>query len=270
MMTMGRYQSFEPVAESYDRTRVIPDRAREEIARVVAREARLAGGGLFLDAGVGTGRLAVPLARRHPGQVVGIDIAPAMLARVGDKDGAAGLSLVQGDLQRLPFAAGTFRATLMVHILHLIEQWPLVLHEVKRVLTPKDGVLFLGVEQGGRSRLVDFYYERARARRLLAPSVGSASLAPVVAALRRPTFSGGFGASVSQLSTPSLHWERVVPVAQTYDALASRTYSQMWSVPDAAHAELLSELTDYAARTFRGAAPTETLASRLLLYAVRF
>lgn len=269
-MTGGRYQSFEPMADSYDRTRVIPDKAREEIARVVAREAGLAGGGLFLDAGVGTGRLAVPLARRHPGQVVGIDIAPAMLARVGEKDGASGLSLVQGDLQRLPFAAGTFQAAMMVHILHLIEQWPLVLQEARRVLAPKDGVLFLGVEQGGRSRLVDFYYERARARRLLAASVGSASLAPVLAALRRPAFSGGFGANVSQLSTPSLHWERVVPVAQTYDALASRTYSQMWSIPDAAHDELLSELTDYAARTFRGAAGAETLASRLILHAVRF
>ncbi len=269
-MIGGRYQSFEPVAGSYDRTRVIPDKAREEIARVVAREARLAGGGLFLDAGVGTGRLAVPLARRHPGQVVGIDIAPSMLARVGDKDGAAGLSLVRGDLQRLPLASGIFQAAMMVHILHLIEQWPLVLREVQRVLTPKDSVLFLGVEQGGRSRLVDFYYERARARRLLAPSVGSASLAPVVASLRRPAHSGGFGASVSQLSTPSLHWKRVVPVSQTYDALASRTYSQMWTIPDAAHTELLSELTDYAARTFRGDTPTETLASRLLLYAVHF
>ena len=270
MATTGRYQSFEPVAGSYDQTRVIPDKAREEIARVVAREARLAGGGLFLDAGVGTGRLAVPLAQRHPGQVVGIDIAPAMLAQVRDKDGAGGLSLVRGDLQRLPFGAGTFQAAMMVHILHLIERWPLVLHEVQRVLTPNDSVLFMGVEQGGRSRLVDFYYERARARRLLAPSVGTASLAPVVASLRRPAQSGGFGASVSQLSTPSLHWERVVPVSQTYDALASRTYSQMWTIPDAAHTELLSELTDYAARTFRSDTPTETLASRLLLYAVHF
>ncbi len=270
MTTLGRYQSFEPVAGSYDQTRVIPDKAREEIARVVAREARLSGGGLFLDAGVGTGRLAVPLARRHPGQVVGVDIAPAMLARVGDKVGAAGLSLVRGDLQRLPFAAGAFQAAMMVHIMHLIEQWPLVLHEVQRVLTPKDGVLFLGVEQGGRSLLVDFYYERARARRLLAASVGSASLAPVLAALRRPASGSGFGASVIQLATPSLHWERVVPVAQTYDALASRTYSQMWSIPDAAHTELLSELTDYTARTFRGPDPTETLASRLILHAVRF
>ena len=270
MMTTGRYQSFESVAGEYDRTRVIPDKAREEIARVVAREARLSTGGLFLDAGVGTGRLAAPLARRHPGQVVGVDIAPAMLARVEGKDGAAGLSLVRGDLQRLPFRTGAFQAALMVHILHLIEHWPLVLQEARRVLAPTGGVLFLGIEQGGRSLLVDFYYERARARRLLAPSVGSASLAPVLAALRRPASSGGFGASVVQLATPSLHWERRVPVAQTHDALASRTYSQMWSIPDGAHAALLSELSDYAARTFRGAAPTETLASRLLLYAVRF
>ena len=82
---LGRYLSFQSVAADYDRTRVIPGPMLEEIALVLEREAHLERGGLFLDAGVGTGRFAVPLAKRHPRQIVGIDVAPAMLAQAGAK-----------------------------------------------------------------------------------------------------------------------------------------------------------------------------------------
>jgi len=265
-MTPGRFQSFEGVAEDYDRTRVIPAPQLEEIARLLSREAHLDRGGLFLDAGVGTGRFAAPLARLHPAQVVGVDVAPAMMARVGDKAPQGGLSLAQADLQRLPFQSGAFSGALLVHILHLIERWPLVLRELRRVLAPGTGGLFLGVEQGGRSALVDFYYERARARRVLALSLGSASLAPVLTHLRRVERAGGAGAQVVLLETPALAWKRAVPVAATLEALSGRTYSQMWDIPDAVHAALLAETRHQARRMPRGLDSTETLSSRFVLY----
>ncbi len=53
--------------------------------------AGLAGGGRVLELGVGTGRLAVPLAEHcsrggHCAEVVGVDASPAMLARLADRD----------------------------------------------------------------------------------------------------------------------------------------------------------------------------------------
>ena len=261
----GRYLSFEGVADDYDQTRVIPEAHLEEIARLLARESRLERGGLFLDAGVGTGRFAAPLARRHPGQVVGADIAPAMMGRIGAKAAPGSLSLVRADLQRLPFPKGAFDGALLVHILHLIEQWKLVLGEMRRVLAPRAGGLFLGVEQGGRSALVDFYYERARARRVLAASLGS-GLAPALAHLRRVERAGGLGARVTLLETPQLSWKRVVPVERTLDALARRTYSQMWDIPDGVHAELMDETRRQADRTFPRRDGAETLTARFALY----
>ena len=116
----GRFLSFQTVAGDYDRTRVIPEVQLEETARILARESHLERGGRFLDGGVGTGRFAAPLARRHPGQIVGADIAPAMMGRIGPKTPPGSLSLVRADLQRLPFRDGAFSGVLLVHILHLI------------------------------------------------------------------------------------------------------------------------------------------------------
>jgi ubiquinone/menaquinone biosynthesis C-methylase UbiE len=264
-MTPGRYLSFETVAGDYDQTRVIPEPQLEEIARILARESRLERGGLFLDGGVGTGRFAAPLARLHPAQIIGADIAPAMMRRIEAKTPPGSLALVRADLQRLPFRRGTFAGVLLVHILHLIEQWKIVLQETRRVLAPRGGILFLGVEQGGRSTLVDFYYERARARQVLAASLGS-GMAPALAHLRRVERAGGLGARVTLLETPRLAWKRLVPIARTLEALAGRTYSQMWDITDETHRELMDETRRHAELTFPKRVAAETLSSRFALY----
>lgn len=264
-MTPGRYLSFEAVAGDYDQTRVIPEAQLKETARILARESHLERGGLFLDGGVGTGRFAAPLARLHPAQVIGADIAPAMMERIGAKAPPGSLSLVRADLQRLPFRRGVFAGVLLVHILQLIEQWKLVLLEARRVLAPRQGVLFLGVEQGGRSVLVDFYYERARARHVLAASLGS-GMAPALAHLRRVERSGGMGAQVTLLEAPQLAWKRLLPISRTLEALAGRSYSQMWNITDEAHRELMDETRRYAEMTFSRRDAAEALNSRFALY----
>lgn len=270
LMTPGRYLSFDQVAGDYDQTRVIPDGQMETIVRLLGQETKLANGGLFLDAGVGTGRFAAPLSKLFPAQVVGVDISLPMMAQGASKSTLGTLVLAQADLQRLPFRSGQFSGVLLVHILHLMERWPLVLAEARRVLVPKTGILFLGVETGGRSVLVDFYFERARARRTLGTSLGTASLSPALALLRRRERDGGLGATVSRLETPALVWKRTVPTVETLDALARRTYSQMWSMPEADHAEILAETQKYARQTFSRPNAVETLPSRFSLYAVRW
>ena len=265
-MTTGRYLSFEAVAEDYDQTRVIPGSQLEEIAQIISQRTPWESDGLFLDAGVGTGRFAAPLARLHPAQVIGVDIAPAMMERVQGKAEPGTLSLAQADLQRLPFPNGVFAGALVVHILQLIERWTLVLEEIRRVLIPQVGVLFLGVEMGGRSALVDFYYERARAWRVLATSLGSTSMATTLTYLRRAVRDGGVGAQVTLLETPSLHWQRTVPVSQTLEALERRTYSQMWDISEEVHHELMLETRRHAARAFSKRESVETLRAHFLLY----
>lgn len=269
-LTPGRFLSFDPVARDYDLTRVIPDAQMEQIVRLLGRETHLERGGLFLDAGVGTGRFAAPLARLYPGQIAGADVSLPMMAQIAAKSAPGELALAQADLQRLPLRSGVFSGVLLVHILHLLERWPLALAEARRVLVPKTGILFLGIETGGRSALVDFYFGRARARRVLGTSLGTAGLSPALSYLRRRERDGGMGASVLLLQTPTLAWKRTVPTADTLAALARRTYSQMWVIPEHDHAEILAETRDYARQTFRNEAAAETLPSRFALYAARW
>ena len=72
----------------------------ECLARLVAE----AGGGPALELGVGTGRLALPLAARGV-EVHGIDASAAMLARLRAKPGSGAIRLTEGDMAALDLPA---------------------------------------------------------------------------------------------------------------------------------------------------------------------
>lgn len=68
-----------------------------DIGATVSTVAALAGGGRVLELGVGTGRLAIPLAA-HGCPVTGIDSSASMLARLASNDPEATVTAVHGDM----------------------------------------------------------------------------------------------------------------------------------------------------------------------------
>jgi len=87
--------SFERAAGFYDRTRALPVTAQEEVFALLQEE--LAGAQACLEIGVGTGRVAIPLAAT--GVVVhGVGSSPEMLARLAAKPGADGVRAVEDDM----------------------------------------------------------------------------------------------------------------------------------------------------------------------------
>jgi SAM-dependent methyltransferase len=66
------------------------------IAEVVDVLAGLAGDGRALEFGIGTGRIALPLARRGV-EVHGVDLSEAMVARMREKPGGAAIDVTIGD-----------------------------------------------------------------------------------------------------------------------------------------------------------------------------
>ncbi|WP_329455169.1 class I SAM-dependent DNA methyltransferase [Streptomyces sp. NBC_01497] len=68
----------------------------EVIERTVDVLAEFAGGGRALELGIGTGRIALPLARRGV-PVHGIDLSRAMVARMRAHEGSAGIGVSIGD-----------------------------------------------------------------------------------------------------------------------------------------------------------------------------
>ena len=92
---MAERVSFDRVADRYDETRGLPPTPLAKAIGVLAEELQ---GKRVLEIGVGTGRYAVPL-QKSGIEVVGVDIAPKMVARGLEKgmrdvvfaDGGVGL-----------------------------------------------------------------------------------------------------------------------------------------------------------------------------------
>jgi SAM-dependent methyltransferase len=100
----------EPVADRYDRDAADmfdPAAVDPAIELLVA----LAGDGPALELGVGTGRIALPLSRRVP--VHGIDLSPAMVARLRAKPGGDAVGVTVGDFASTR-VDGTFRLVYLV------------------------------------------------------------------------------------------------------------------------------------------------------------
>jgi ubiquinone/menaquinone biosynthesis C-methylase UbiE len=102
---------------------------------------------LVLDVATGTGRLPLALLRLSlfSGTVVGVDLAPRMLAIAAEKLAAAGLAdrapLLHHAATPLPFADASFDAVCLLEALEFLPDADLAIAELYRVLRPGGTVL---------------------------------------------------------------------------------------------------------------------------------
>lgn len=127
--------SFERAAQSYDRhdflQREVAARAIERLDYVSLQPS------LALDIGSGTGRCARALASRYKrAQVVQCDLAPGMLqqARTHERRFFSRQRFVAGDVERLPFADGTFQLVFSSLALQWCQDLETAFREVRRSL----------------------------------------------------------------------------------------------------------------------------------------
>jgi SAM-dependent methyltransferase len=99
------------IAKGYDADRDMFDPAVVDPA--VSFLADLAGEGSALELGIGTGRIALPLSQRGV-RVHGIDLSPAMVARLQAKPGADDIEVTIGDFATTR-VDGTFRLAYLVY-----------------------------------------------------------------------------------------------------------------------------------------------------------
>ena len=176
--------SFDPLAHIYDATRGYPAEVAREIAQSLEQAANATAETAFLDVGVGTGRIALPVAARGH-TYTGVDISAQMLSllraklletgwqerdlpwgsfpdeqpnsnppvkRFVQEDLRALLRLVHADITSLPFRDASFDVAIAVHIFHLVGDWQQAVRETVRVLRP-DGVILSCSDQHESSEL---------------------------------------------------------------------------------------------------------------------
>ena len=98
-----------------------------------------------LDAGTGTGYLAGMMASLV-GNIIGVDCAPAMLTRAGEKMAQAGyrhVSFKEGMAEDLPVATGSVDIAMCHMLLHHVVSPRTVLAELRRVVRPGGYVLII-------------------------------------------------------------------------------------------------------------------------------
>lgn len=140
-MTSSGSISFDDAADFYDKTRALSPGAAGRVTELLISE--LEGRERVLEIGVGTGRIALPLAAGGI-PMVGVDLARNMLARlIENAGGTSPFPLVQADATRLPLADRSFDGAVVSWVLHLIEAWREVLSELVR--TVEGGVLVIDV-----------------------------------------------------------------------------------------------------------------------------
>lgn len=235
---------FDRAVAFYDRTRGLPEQAETWLAQIVAEEVPLAAGSQILEIGVGTGRIALPLARRNRYRYTGIDLSRDMMDVLRKKTAAERIALVQGDATRLPFADGTFDAIVAVHIFHLISGWRQAMDEVARVLRP-GGLLLHGrnsrVEASPQLELSNYLHslasteERNRDPELLEHEQVRVEL------------DQRFGVP-RELKTPP--WQVTHTPGEILNLYGDRCWSATWSLSDETLARVVAEGRHWAIERF--------------------
>jgi SAM-dependent methyltransferase len=211
--------SFDRASEYYDRTRSMSAEATAAVADLLASE--LAGRDPVLEIGIGTGRIALPLAERGV-SVHGIDLSRNMLEVLRNK--SVDIPVAIADATRLPFHEKSFDAGLGCHVLHLIPNWRDALAELVRVIRPGGLVLIdLGGWGGGEWGVVERRFVRESGIENARPGAGDPAEVDAVMA--------DLGAPVRLLRPISE--SHTYTYADLLDRIEQGLYSYTWSAsPD--------------------------------------
>lgn len=221
---------FDRAAGYYDATRGFPPGVEARVAELFAQAGELGGASRVLEIGVGTGRIAVPLAARV-GRYTGVDLSTPMLGQLVPKRADLAIDLVRADVVQLPFADGRFDAVVGVHVFHLIPRWRAVLAEVARVLAP-GGLLLHGGDDRSRDPVWRCWRDRVEEQGS-APNLG-------VPRARLESFPEDEGWSPSGLQR--IAFTRTTRPREMLDLVAGRSWSSTWRMSEAELAHAVESL----------------------------
>ena len=242
--------SFDQAAGYYDATRSMSPAAEAQLTAVLA--GALIGHGPVLEIGVGTGRIALPLAATGF-DVVGVDLADPMLRRLRAR--GSGVPVARADCTWLPFPDDSFGSVIASHVFHLVPEWRDATLEVLRVLRPDGVFLWARGGHGAPGEAVAEVF--AKAAGLGRTPVGLGEVEGLDAYLRSRHWKGDW--------LPEVADDRETTIDQLIDLLASGMLGWTWTATE-------EELArgEGAARAWAAARPEPTDEPRLLGRPVRF
>jgi SAM-dependent methyltransferase len=245
--------NFDRAADYYDQSRGYAPATAASVARGLASAVAARPETRFLEIGVGTGRVALPLAGLGY-SVTGVDISHAMLERLRSKledlaraGRSVPLHVAVADMQALPYADCTFDAVIATHVLHLVADPRLAVTEAFRVLQPAGSLLICGDDHRARSEgsVIEQWRVILERHGLAAPTATDAAGEVV-----RSLLADDPGLALEETRPASWHAE-TTPAAEL-DSVRRRLWSDTWRLNDGQFELCLVELTQWFEDHFSG------------------
>jgi ubiquinone/menaquinone biosynthesis C-methylase UbiE len=257
--------SFDSMVELYDETRVFDgDCFDAALGWLVQRFPPQ----LFehvLEPGIGTGRIAIPLAERGY-RVTGMDISGEMLAllqRTLARSGHPGpISFQRADTTRLPFPDAAFDMAIAVHLFYFIPQWKRAVDEILRVVRDEGLLVLMHTGTGLEIPFLNERYKELCAESGCAiKSLGVESTREVV------QYLVGLGCHAEWIRE-RWQWTARIRLDVALDYVKSRAYSFTTVAPDDVHATVIEQLESELQRRFGGLASEVKIPNQVYLVLV--
>jgi len=252
--------SFDSVAYRYDAIRGYPDIIAQRIAQTINTSVEAVQQTAVLEIGVGTGRIAYPLAMLGR-TCTGVDISEDMLAVFEEKlrgsnwqehskdllpwgslidedpaynpfisrftcaDPPTSLRLIHADIEHLPLLDTSFDVVIAVHIFHLLTGWQEAIKEVLRVLRPGGWFLHCWDDyQNSDRQLITHQWRRfvqGLGGQVQHPGASSSVIKQWLVTL-----------GLEPEKDCILTWKQSLVPSVIIEAIAQRMWSSSWKIPD--------------------------------------
>jgi ubiquinone/menaquinone biosynthesis C-methylase UbiE len=235
--------SFDRAVKYYDQTRGFPPGEDDKAIAALIDFAGLKPEDQLLEVGIGTGRIARPLAAAlgPSHHITGIDISRPMMAQIAAQlpVGVRPPMLAEANATLMPFPPGTFHAIIFVHILHLIRDWQIVLDQCQQLLAP--GGFFIGgwnhhPPEASAERIGKKFQEIAKSHGISIERRGISIFSDVLNHL----------SNAHATEIMATEWTATRAPRQQLQAIAERHFSSAWLVPDEVFPAIYVELEAWA------------------------
>jgi len=217
------------------------------------------------EPGIGTGRIAVPLAARGY-QVTGVDISGEMLKRLQEQlersNESLDITYQIADVTNLPFPAETFDMAIAVHLFYFIQDWRKAADEILRVVRRDGPVVLLHTGTGTEIPLLNERYKELCGEQGFAiRETGVKSTGEVVDYF----IKSGFRAETVR---DRWKWISSIRLDKAIGYIRRRAYSFTTAVPDDVHTMAIEKLESEMFDRFGGPASVLEVPNQIYLVLV--
>lgn len=258
--------SFDNMVELYDETRAFDRGCFHAALDYLVERFQPAAFGQLFEPGIGTGRIAIPLAERRY-RVTGTDISEAMLVllrqRLTQASRLLPVSFVEADATASPFPAAAFDIAVVVHLFYFIREWRRAADELLRVVKSGNPLVLMHTGTGAEIPFLNRRYKELCAEQGCSiTGVGVGSTREVV------DYFCDLGCHVEWIRD-RWQWTAYIRLDKAISYVASRAYSFTTVAPDDVHSIAIGGLESELERQFGSLKTQVEVPNQIYLVVIR-